>query len=69
MNTSIAISSKDSLANNQIKVISGVNPNADNAHMATFGKMVNNLTSNILNSLTRIDRTDITNADSSTATF
>ena len=63
MKTSIAISAKDTLGNNQIKLIGNCNPDAQNSYLSTFGKMANDLTTNILNSITRVDRTDITNAD------
>ena len=62
MNTSIAISSKDTLGNNQVKLITNCNPNADNGNLSTFGKMANNLTTNVLNSVARIDKQDITDA-------
>ena len=63
MNTSIAISSYDTLGNNQVKLISGVNPDAKNSRLSTFSKKANSLTTNIYRSTTRIDRTDITHAD------
>lgn len=61
--TAIAISSYDTLGNAQIKLISGVNPNAKNSKLSTFSKKTNSLTTNIYRSTTRIDRTDITDAD------
>lgn len=61
--TSIAISSYDTLGNSQIKLITGVNTGAKNSRLSTFSKKVNSLTTNIYRSTTRIDRTDITDAD------
>lgn len=63
MKTSIAISSWDTLGNPQIKLISGVNPDALNSKLSTWSKKANTLTTNLYRATTRIDRTDITNAD------
>ena len=63
MKTSIAISTLDTLGNSQVKLISGVNPAAKNSHLSTFSKKANSLTTDFYRSTTRIDRTDITNAD------
>lgn len=63
MNTSIAISSYDTRGDPQIKLISGVNPDAQNSKLSTWSKKANSLTTNFYRSTMRIDRTDITHAD------
>lgn len=63
MESAVIIVSRDEMGKRLQKLIGGVNPESKNLYLSVFAKMTNEMTTNELIQIVRVNKFDITNSD------